>query len=80
MSPCLNHESMSVPSVRPLLFQMVIGPLYHATIPDFGVKHGRDQDGQGGGPLQPEAGDDLGGEEGRERHRRFPRAHSRNDE
>ena len=47
---------------------MVIGPLCHVTIPDFGVKHGRDQDGRGGGPLQPEAGDDLGGEEGRERH------------
>ena len=42
--------------------------LYHVTIPDFGVKHGRDQDGRGGGPLQPEAGDDLGGEEERERH------------
>ena len=30
--------------------------------------HGRIQDGRGG-PRQPEAGDDQGGEEERERHR-----------
>ena len=54
---------------RPLLFQRVIGPLYHRTIPDNGVMHGRVQDGRGGGLLQPEAGgDDQGGEEVRERH------------
>ena len=47
---------------------VVIGPLYHGTIPDDRVKHGRLQDGRGGGPLQPAAGDDQGGEEERERH------------
>ena len=47
---------------------VVIGPLYHGTIPDDRVKHGRLQDGRGGGPLQPGAGDDQGGEEERERH------------
>ena len=47
---------------------MVIGPLCQVTIPDIGVMHGRIQDGRGGGPRQPEAGDDQGGEEERERH------------
>ena len=47
---------------------MVISPLYQVTIPDIRVKHGRVQDGRGGGLLQPEAGDDLGGEGGRGRH------------
>ena len=43
---------------------MVIGPLHQVTIPDSGQKHGQVQDGQGGGLLQLEAGDDLGGEGG----------------
>ena len=48
---------------------MVIGALHQVTIPDNGLMHGRVQDGRGGGPLQPVAGDDLGGEEERERHK-----------
>ena len=55
-------------SITSSLFQMVIGPLCQVTIPDIGVMHGRIQDGRGGGPRQPEAGDDQGGEEERERH------------
>ena len=47
---------------------MVIGPLCQVTNPDIGVMHGRIQDGRGGGPRQPDTGDDQGGGEGRERH------------
>ena len=59
---CLVDGHPDMAAVRPVLFQMVIGPLYHGTIPDRRVKHGRVEDGRGGGLLQPGAGDDQGGE------------------